>query len=133
MKGYTVVLALLVTGLVVLLATRNDVDVTVLRARGQLFQEVGADSLSNLYHMNLVNKTHRDVKVELRLEELPGRINLVGGHQLFTPAEGQAETTFFVVLPKSVIKRRDSDVKLGIYQNGKRIRTVKTSFLGYVE
>jgi cytochrome c oxidase accessory protein FixG len=133
MKAYTFVLLLLIAGLTTLLVTRNDVDVTILRARGQLYQDVGTDSLSNLYHMNMLNKTHKEIKVELKVEEVPGRINLVGGHQLLTPAEGQANTTFFLVLPKSAIKRRDSDVKIGIYQNGKRIRTVKTSFLGYIE
>lgn len=133
MKGYSVVLVLLISGLVTLLATRNDVDVTLLRAQGQLFQEVGKDSLSNLYHINMVNKTHREVKLEMKVEGLPGRINIVGHTGLVTPAEGQAETTFFLILPKSSIKKRDSDVKIGIYKDGKRIRTLKTSFLGYTE
>jgi len=127
------VLVLLLAGLTTLLLTRNDVDVTLLRARGQLFQEVGKDSLSNLYHLNMVNKTVKDIDVVLKVEELPGVIKLVGGHQLHTPAEGQAESTFFLVLPKSAIKRRDTDVKIGVYKDGKRIRTVKTSFLGYTE
>jgi len=133
MKFYSVVLVLLLAGLTTLLLTRNDVDVTLLRARGQLFQEVGTDSLSNLYHLNMVNKTVKDIDVQLKVEELPGVIKLVGGHQLHTPAEGQAESTFFLVLPKSAIKRRDTDVKIGVYKDGKRIRTVKTSFLGYTE
>lgn len=133
MKGYTVVLFLLISGLVALLATRNDVDVTLLRTRGQLFQEVGTDSLSNLYNMNMVNKTHKEIVVTMKLENVEGRINLVGGHQLTTPAEGHAETTFFIVLPKSGIKKRDTDISIGIYKEGKRIRTVKTSFLGYTE
>lgn len=133
MKGYSVVLLLLISGLITLLATRNDVDVTLLRAQGQLYQEVGTDSLSNLYHINMVNKTHNEVQLDLKLEDFPGRINVVGHHGFVTPPEGQAETTFFLVLPKSAIKKRDSDVKIGIYQNGKRIRTLKTSFLGYTE
>jgi hypothetical protein len=119
--------------LVTLLATRNDVDVTLLRAQGQLYQEVGNDSLSNLYHINMVNKTHKEVHLDLKVEDFPGRINVVGHHGFVTPPEGQAETTFFLVLPKSAIKKRDSDVKIGIYENGKRIRTLNTSFLGYTE
>jgi hypothetical protein len=69
----------------------------------------------------------------MKVEGLPGRINIVGHTGLVTPAEGQAETTFFLILPKSAIKKRDSDVKIGIYKDGKRIRTLKTSFLGYTE
>ncbi|HMP93844.1 MAG TPA: cytochrome c oxidase accessory protein CcoG, partial [Phnomibacter sp.] len=133
MKAYSVVLLLLIAGLATMLFTRNDVDATLLRARGQLFQEVGTDSLSNLYNINLVNKTHSEVGIQMKLENLPGTINMIGKHELITPAEGQTETAFFVVLPKKVIKRRDTDIKIGIYQQGRRIRTITTSFLGYTE
>jgi cytochrome c oxidase accessory protein FixG len=135
MKAYSMVLFLLVVGLGFLLATRDDVDVTVMRAKGMLFQEVGKnqDSLSNLYQMTMVNKTHQEITVEMRVENMPGVINFIGHKELKTPAEGQAEATFFIVLPKTAIKERDSQLKLGIYENGELIRTVKTSFLGYTE
>jgi cytochrome c oxidase accessory protein FixG len=135
MKAYSVVLLLLVTGLGFLLASRDDVDVTLMRAKGMLFQEVGKnqDSLSNLYQMTMVNKTHQDITVEMKVENMPGVINFIGHKELKTPAEGQAEATFFIVLPKTAIKERDSQLKLGIYKDGKLIRTVKTSFLGYTE
>ncbi len=133
MKAYSAVLILLLEGLGFLLATRNDVDVTVMRARGQLFQEVGTDSLSNLYMMNMLNKTTKPIHVEMKVENFPGRINLIGHELLNTPAEGSAEATFFIVLPKSAIQKRDSKVVIGIYQEGKKIRTIKTGFLGYTE
>jgi hypothetical protein len=106
-----------------------------MRAKGMLFQEVGKnqDSLSNLYQMTMVNKTHQDITVEMKVENMPGVINFIGHKELKTPAEGQAEATFFIVLPKTAIKERDSQLKLGIYKDGKLIRTVKTSFLGYTE
>lgn len=134
MKAYTFVLLVLLTGLGILLATRNDVDVSVFRAKGALFQEVGTDSLSNLYMMTLVNKTHRDVQLEMKIENMPGRVSFVNKKDVLnTPSEGQAEATFFVIIPKSAITSRSSRMKLGFYQEGKRIRTVKTSFLGYTE
>ncbi len=133
MKAYSVVLLLLISGLGFLLATRDDVDVTIMRTKGMLFQEVGIrqDSLSNLYQMTMVNKTHQEITVEMKVENMPGVINFIGHKELKTPAEGQAEATFFIVLPKTAIKERDSEIKIGIYENGKLIRTVKTSFLGY--
>ncbi|HSC53144.1 MAG TPA: cytochrome c oxidase accessory protein CcoG [Phnomibacter sp.] len=133
MKAYTVVLLLLIAGLTALLVTRKDVDITLLRAKGQLFQEVGTDSLSNLYQMNMVNKTHKEVQLRLELDGVPGVIKPIGGHQMLTPPEGQAESTFFIVLPKKAITRRDMDLKIGVYIGNKRINTVKTSFLGYTE
>jgi len=134
MKGYTVVLVLVLVGLATLLLTRNDVDATLMRARGQLFQEVGTDSLSNLYNLTLVNKTHGEVPVTLKLEGTTGRIRLIGNeHSLVTPAEGQGAATFFVILPKSEIKSRETKIKLAIYKGGKKMRTLKTIFLGYTE
>ena len=133
MKAYTVVLFLLVSGLSFMLATRDDVDVTVMRAKGMLFQEVGTDSLSNLYQMTLVNKTHKEVKVEVKVDNFPATLKFVGHSDLKTPAEGQSDATFFIVLPKSAIKSRDSRLELGVYQDGKKITTRKTSFLGYTE
>lgn len=133
MKAYTAVLLLLVSGLSFMLATRDDVDVTVMRAKGMLFQEMGADSLSNLYQMTLVNKTHKDVTVQIKVENFPASIKFVGHSELKTAPEGQSEATFFIVLPKSAINSRDSRLELGVYQNGKKIATRKTSFLGYTE
>lgn len=133
MKAYTAVLLLLVSGLSFMLATRDDVDVTVMRAKGMLFQEMGADSLSNLYQMTLVNKTHKEVTIEIKVENFPASMKFVGHSELKTPPEGQSEATFFIVLPKSAINSRDSRLELGVYQNGKKIATRKTSFLGYTE
>lgn len=133
MKVYSGVLFVLIFGMGFMLATRADVDVTLLRTGGQLFQEVGVDSLSNLYQMTMLNKTHKEVKITMKLEGIAGRINLVGHELLITPPEAQASATFFIVLPKSVIKKRDSNLKISIYQEGKRIKTVTTSFLGYTE
>jgi cytochrome c oxidase accessory protein FixG len=133
MKAYSVVLLLLVSGLGFMLATRDDVDLTVMRAKGMLFQEVGEDSLSNLYQMTMVNKTHKDITVEMRVENQPATIRFIGHNELKTPAEGQAEATFFIVLPKSAIKQRDTQLELVIYEKGKKIVTKKTSFLGYTE
>ncbi len=133
MKAYSVVLLLLVTGLSFMLATREDIDLTVMRAKGMLFQEVGTDSLSNLYQMTMVNKTHKDITVEIKVENFPATIKFIGHNELKTPAEGQAESTFFIVLPKSAIKQRDSQLELAIYKGGKKITTKKTSFLGYTE
>jgi cytochrome c oxidase accessory protein FixG len=65
---YTVVLCILSSLLAFLLATRKDVEATMLRAPGTIYQQVGADQFSNLYLVKLLNKTTRDLPVELRLD-----------------------------------------------------------------
>jgi hypothetical protein len=109
------------------------VEAKILRAQGQLYQEVGKDSLSNLYNVIMVNKTHKEVPITMKIENKNGIIKFVGKEHMMVPKEGQAEATFFIMLNKKDITTRETDLEIGIYQDGKKLKTVKTSFLGYVE
>lgn len=132
MRAYSVVLALLVGVLVFLLATRDDVQATVLRAQGMLYQEQpDSVTISNLYNLRLINKTHNELPVELKLEDdIHGKIELVGKAGLTVPKEGSLERVFFVYLDKKDIHERKMPLKIGVYSGGKRIDVVKTNFLG---
>jgi cytochrome c oxidase accessory protein FixG len=133
MKSYSVILILLLTAMIALIATRSAVDAKVLRAKGQMYQEVGSDSLSNLYNVMLVNKTHHEVPIVMKLENIKGTISYVGKQHTVVPKEGQAEALFFIVLDKKSIQSRETNIVVGIYKDGKRIKKVATSFLGYTE
>jgi polyferredoxin len=132
MGAYSVVLTILVGVLVFLLATRDDVQATVLRASGMLYQEQ-ADSvtISNIYNLKLINKTHKELPVVLKLEEgTLGRIELVGSQSLMVPKEGMLERVFFIYINKDDIKERKMPLNIGVYSGGERIDVVKTNFLG---
>jgi cytochrome c oxidase accessory protein FixG len=133
MKAYSAVLLLLLSGLGFMVFTRDDVDVTIMRTGGLMYQEVGTDSLSNLYQMTLLNKTSRPMDLDVKIDNYPAEIRVIGNKAFKAPPEGQTDVTMFIVLPKSAIKSRDSRLELGIYENGKRISTRKTSFLGYTQ
>ena len=133
MISYSCILFVLLISMAFTLATRSDVEAKILRARGQLFQEVGKDSLSNLYNVLMVNKTHNAVPISLKIENIPGTIQFVGKQHMVVPKEGQSESLFFLVLHKKELKSRETQMEIGVYQAGKKIKTIKTSFLGYVE
>lgn len=130
MKLYTVLLILLAGILTLLLATRKDVGGTIVRAKGQLYQERGADSLSNLYSIKIVNKTIKDIPLTLRLEGVPGSIIEAEGKEIFVEKEGQGKGSFFVVLPKNYISKRKTSIRVGLYEGEKKITTIKTNFMG---
>lgn len=127
--AYTVVLCVLIGVLVTLLVTRKDVDATVMRTPGMLFQRQDSSRVSNLYNIKLINKTHRNVPVEIKLESGKGEVRMVG-KALEVPAGSEAETTFFILLPEETLRERKTKLDLGIYSDGKKIETVHTSFLG---
>lgn len=130
MKLYTGLCFLLLAVLSVILLTRKDVDATVIRTAGMLYQERGADSISNLYNIRMVNKTTQDLNIEIRLVDAQGRIQMAGNPIIKMAKEAQAAGTFFVVLPKENIKQRKTMIRLAIFENGKEIAITKTNFLG---
>jgi polyferredoxin len=130
MKMYTLLLFVVVSILSFLLLTRKDVDVTIMRTPGIMYQEIGTDSISNLYNLKAVNKTLQDVRLTIKLENGTGRIQTIGFSYINVVKEGQGSGSFFVVLPKTVIKERSTHIVLGLYQGDKKIATAKTNFLG---
>lgn len=131
LKAYTVVLSLLVGVLVTLLVTRTDVDATVLRAGGQLFQERDATHISNLYTVKVINKTRDDLPITFRIENGDGTIEMVG-KPLSVGKESKSETTFFIVRDREKIVERKTRIVIGVWSGDRKLQTVKTTFLGPV-
>jgi cytochrome c oxidase accessory protein FixG len=129
MKAYTVVMVLLLAVETFLLVSRSDVGVSVLRTPGQLYQQ--QDNLySNLYNYKLLNKTYKDKVLELKPEDFEGTIKLVGEERLQVPQEAAASGAMFIYIDKKNVTRRKTKLTIGVYENGKKIQDVKTSFLG---
>jgi cytochrome c oxidase accessory protein FixG len=127
--AYSVVLLVLLCILTGFLVTRKDVQSTVMRAQGMLYQQQGPDSLSNLYNIKLINKTRQSIPVQLKVEgDLTGQIRIVGRSIVVKP-ESAGEGVFFVVLAKKQIHQRKNAVTIGVYSNGRKIDAVKTNFM----
>ena len=130
MKFYTVVLILLGGLLTFLLVTRKNIDGTIVRAPGMLYQERGEDSLSNLYTIKVVNKTLLDIPVSLKIVNGPGRIIEADGKAIQVKKEEQGKGSFFIVLPKSFIKSRKTPLEVRLYDGDKLITVLQTNFMG---
>lgn len=132
MKAYSAVLLALIGLETALLVTRSDYDATILRARGLLYQERPHREISNLYTVKIVNKTREDLPVELMIEGMKGRIVMMG-KKVAVKAEGVATGQFFAYLNQDELKKRKTPLRIGVYSNGKRIKTVKTTFFAPVK
>ena len=133
MKLYTVLLTGLLCILCVLLYTRKEIDATVMRTPGMLYQQRGTDSVTNLYNIKVANKTIHRVPLELKLEGITGRIEIIGEHNdISVKEEGQGSGTFFVVLPTSSIRTRKQPVKIALYNGTEKVDVIATNFLGPV-
>lgn len=132
MKLYTGLCMLVLAVLSIILFTRKDVDATIMRTPGLLFQERGTDSITNLYNIKMVNKTLNDIPLTIKLENMPGHVEIIGKPYIDIIKEGQGTGSFFVVLPKKLIKDRKTDIELGLYNGSKKIADLHTSLLGPV-
>lgn len=126
--AYSVILLLLGGLLTAVLLTRSEVDVSLLRAPGALFQQTPEGRISNLYLLKLVNKTTHDLPVELRLEEPPGRL-VVAGAPLTVPA-GQLRQSSVIVELEPEVARGRRDVVVTVYSHDRKLGRVKTGFIG---
>ncbi|MFY7899955.1 MAG: cytochrome c oxidase accessory protein CcoG [Chitinophagaceae bacterium] len=132
MKLYTALCAVVLTILSFLLMSRKDIDATIMRTPGILFQERGKDSISNLYNIKIANKTMQQVPLLVKLENSNGTVEIIGKSYINVEKEGQGSGSFFVVLPNTAILQRKTEIQLGLYNNESKITTIKTNFLGPV-
>lgn len=129
-KAYSAVLILLLSLLVFLLTSRTDLDVTLMRTSGMTFTTLPDGRLSNLYNLKLANKTHNDIDFSLKLENLPGEIELVGTGKLNVKKGDYANLQFFVKLNKQQLKNWKTEIKIGVYEGNAKIKTIKAKFIG---
>ena len=128
MRAYTVVLSILICVLIALLVTRQDISATIQRVRGMMYQEQPNGQISNLYNIQLLNKTRKQLPVQLKLEDgFEGTIKVVG-NDLSVKKESEADGVFFIYADRKNLHQRKNTVSVGIYSAGKKIGTTKTTF-----
>ncbi|GAA3990760.1 cytochrome c oxidase accessory protein CcoG [Mucilaginibacter dorajii] len=131
MKAYTAVITVLITILCYFIFSRSDLNITVMRGAGMLYQEQPGGYVSNIYNAEVINKTKTnklvtiqpvDPAVKVKYIQAPGAIN--GGTAV--------KTVFFLLIPVSHIHEAKTMVGLQLIQNHQVIQTVNTAFVGPV-
>jgi cytochrome c oxidase accessory protein FixG len=131
LKVYTGVLAALAALLGILIFTRSDVEATLLRAPGSLYQQMPDGHYSNLYTVRLVNKTSRDKPVEFRVESpTAGSIQLMGSATVRVEAQKMTQYSALVELAPADLRSGTTPLVIGVYSEGKKLQTLKTAFVG---
>lgn len=130
LKAYTTILIALFIAITALLLTRKNVNGTLMRTSGMLYQEQGADSISNLYNIKLTNKTLKNDTLHVKLENFSGSVRLIGSPVIEIKPEQQVAATFFIVLPKSEIRERKQKIQIGLYNKGGLVNKLSSTFMG---
>lgn len=130
LKAYTVLLSILLSLLVFLLVSRSDLDARLMRTSGQTYTTMPDGKIANLYNLKLANKTHEDISYTLKLEDMNGEIEYVGAAKPIVKKEDYAQLQFFIKLNRSDVKGWKTELKIGMYENGKKIKTINAKFIG---
>ena len=129
MKGYTAVLLILVGILTGLLFLRTEVEATIFRLPGQLFQHKG-DNISNVYTFKIINKTNHDITdMHFKLVGIKGTLKVVGIQELKVSKQGMASGTMFIEINKFLLESDRTKLEIDLYEGDKKIETTHTSFL----
>ncbi|MGZ9675500.1 cytochrome c oxidase accessory protein CcoG [Flavobacterium sp. GNP001] len=129
MKAYSAVLLLLIAVLVGLLFLRSDVEATIFRLPGQLFQHKG-DRISNVYTFKIINKTNSDFKaIRFQLKDIKGTLKVVGNQDLQVPKQGMSSGTLFIEINQYLLESDKTKLKIEVYNGNEKIQTTNTNFL----
>jgi cytochrome c oxidase accessory protein FixG len=128
-KGYSFLLLVIASALFIILATRDAVDITILRTQGMIYQTLPDGYIGNLYSARMFNKTHQDIEVSLSIPAAEGSIEIIGKKPLITK-ESYAVITFLVKKKANLIKKRKSEVEIEVRAAGKKLSTKETTFIG---
>ena len=128
-KAYSVVLLLLFSFFVYTLLSRPVVETTILRTPGLLFQENADNTISNVYNIKIVNKTHNEMSLEIKVLSHNGTIQMAGNNMNIKDQD-RFESTFILFIPKTDIKSDNTEVEFGIFNKGELLEKYKTTFVG---
>jgi cytochrome c oxidase accessory protein FixG len=128
-KAYTALLVGLIVVLGVLLITRKDFDTTILRQRGTTYQVNEDGSISNLYEITVLNKTHKDYKIDMKCTNPDIQIKSFKSN-LLLKKEDKLNYRISLKTAASKIDGSKEKVEIEIYGNGKLIEKVTTKLIG---
>jgi cytochrome c oxidase accessory protein FixG len=130
MIAYTVVLAGLIAFLSFSLSTRSDVEATISRSKGTLYTLTDSGMVSNLYELQIVNKTQKTFPLTIRVMNLEnGKVMMIGRELKILPRD-ITKRPFFVELPPESLDGMKTKIILGVYSGEEELDRVKATFLG---
>lgn len=127
-RAYSVVLLILFSFFIYTLFTRPVIETTILRTPGLLYQENSDGTISNVYNIKIVNKTHEKLPLEIRLISHEGKITMAGSKMEISDQD-MFESTFILYISQEHLTDDNTEVEFGIYSNNELIESYKTSFI----
>jgi len=126
---YTVVFTALVALISFLVAARADVETTILRAAGSLYEQLDDGRIRNLYTVKILNKTARDQSIQLTLKGVQGQLEILGP-PLNIPGRQSGQSVFTVVIPPDKLYSATTMITVEVRNADGVLEEIRTNFAG---
>jgi cytochrome c oxidase accessory protein FixG len=127
--AYTGILVILISAFFYLIFSREILEATITRVPGTLYTLTESGTVSNLYQVQVINKSNEELPVILNLKDVEGVVKLIGGGDLNLAVQEKQERTFFVEIPKGKLKGGKNQIVIEVISGERIIDEIKTSFL----
>ncbi len=127
--AYSVVLVILLGVVGFAFNIRGDVETTIIRTQGTMFQEYGDDAYSNLYNLQMINKTNEPASMSLKLLEPEGEIRILGDS--LHVAQGEvAKRNLLIILKRNILESSNTHILIGVFEGEEMTDKISSTFVG---
>ncbi|WP_160068818.1 cytochrome c oxidase accessory protein CcoG [Sphingobacterium bovisgrunnientis] len=125
---YTSVLVILSIVFFYLIFNRAPIDGSLLRATGSTYQTMPDGRVSNLYTIELINKSGQTIPFEMKASDPNYELQLVNKIDSLAK-DGTAKLSFFLIANKDKIETYKTKTSVQILSEGKEVNRLKTTFI----
>lgn len=131
--AYTLVLLGLLGLLAYFLYTRKEIEAVVKRVPGTLAQHTTSGMVSNLYNIQMINKSANALHITIHPVSMPhARVHMVGGGTTLTAkAEQVSEAVFFLEIPEKYLQNSKEKIKFQLLNDNQLLEEVHTNFINF--
>jgi polyferredoxin len=127
--SYSAVLIILITVSSFLLFRRKEIKTTILRSYGTMYQEYDETRLGNLYDIQIINRSNKDLPIHIKLVSHTGELKLLGD-EIIADKQELHESRFFLLMDKRDLNSSKTEITFGIFAEGEQIEKIKSTFVG---
>lgn len=131
MRGYAAVITVMIGVLCYFIFSRSDMDMTVMRGAGMLYQEQAGGYISNIYNAEIINKTNENRNILIRSDDPAVKIKYIQAPGK-VPKGGMVKAMFFIEIPASHIHTAKTEITLQLFKGQQLKQTISTTFVGPV-
>ena len=130
--SYTVVMVLLISVFTYLLVSRTDVEAHVMRIPGQTYFEEPNQVVSNMYNLEMVNKSFDDKRFSLQISDENYKLVVVDTASALV-ANSEMKRVFMLKQNEDQIKDYKKKVTIEVLIDNKPLKTFETTFFGPIK